>query len=160
MRFLSVLLISFFVMSGVDFPFEVLRGKPAPSCCCKTGAICRCQHGGVSMCPMKRMKETQAAAQGQSHCDLQRAKALKEAAKKAVKKAESEGAPLFKSFGCGSSEEHKAAPTYSRDFIFDAQSHWRDDRSPQLFWADSIQNELPRVFYPIERPPQIFLRSI
>lgn len=159
MKFLSILIISFFVMSTVEIPFALLQETQARSCCCKAGTVCRCQSKGVSMCPMKRMKEAEAEA-GHGHCALQRAKALKKAVKKAVKKAEDSGAPLFKAFGCGSSEEHKAAPTYSRDFTFDLQLYRFGGLEPQFFVNGFSRNELPQIFYPIERPPQISLFSI
>lgn len=106
---------------------------------------------------MKRMKEMQADAS--SHCAL-RIKAAAKAVKNAIAAAEAAGSPFFKAFGCGSSEEHKAAPAFSRDFIFAPQSQSVSGHESQPYFKLAFQNELPQVFYPIERPPQILSLSI
>ncbi len=160
MKFITSLILAFFVLSAADIPFEVLQKNAVKSCCCSAGSVCRCQHGGVSMCPMKKMKEAQAAEEKLSHCQLQRAKALKKDAEKAVEKAESAGMPIFKAFGCGSSEEHKAAPTYSRDFTLELQPQGLAVLANHFFSAKKMERPLPQISYPIEKPPQISFFSI
>lgn len=157
MKLLSLFLIGFFALSLVDIPYELFQGRAVSSCCCKAGTICRCQHGNVSFCPIKKMKEMQADAS--SHCAL-RVKAAAKAVKNAIAAAEAAGAPFFKAFGCGSSEEHKAAPTFSRDFISVPQSQSAAGHESSSFFKPPFQNNLPQVFYPIERPPQILSLSI
>lgn len=158
MKLTSLFLTLFFALSLVDFPAGGMLQPVAPkSCCCSAGKVCRCQHGSQTFCPMKRMKEQMAKMEGHAGCAMMRKQQHEaDAMKMFLKEKETKGYPLFQAMGCGSAEEHKAAPSYSRDFnIYSAPSEFTP-KKPDFFWGSEVLDPFQLFAYQLEKPPQLF----
>ncbi len=142
MRITAFVLIALFASSMIDFPIATSQ---AHHCCCSSASVCRCKHVN-GMCPLEKSVPTAIPSETGFHTPRVMERKLAQPSESKL--------PILKVFGCGSREEHEAAPTYSKDFYL-KDSQDLTFKTPAFYFRPALKEFSFLPDLRLDRPPRL-----